>query len=78
MFSVERYKIMIKEKHQREVRAEGKFVPDIVDTCTPRKRQVFRIRLSMPVRRGVSRYVLETAKRLMQEYRADLDYLRDR
>ncbi len=31
----------------------------------------------IPVRHGVSQYVFETAKRLKEEYQADLDYLQE-
>lgn len=38
----------------------------------------FRRRLRMFMRRGISPHVINTAERLMQEYQADLDYLKDR
>lgn len=39
---------------------------------------LFRMWSRIQMRRGISQHVIDTAERLMQEYQADLDYLKDR
>ncbi len=36
-----------------------------------------KVHHKIPVRHGVSQYVLDTAKRLKKEYQSDLDYLQE-
>ena len=57
---------MIKETHQERMHTP---VPDTRKTLNP------KAQCKIPARQGVSQYVLETARRLKEEYQADLDYL---
>jgi hypothetical protein len=41
------------------------------------KRRLFHIAFK-PARQGISQHVLDTADRMIEEYKSDLDYLKDR
>jgi hypothetical protein len=75
---MERYRAMIKERHQGEVRIDSKCSTDVEGTCMPREHRLFHMQSRIPIRHGVSQRVIEAAKRLKKEYQADLDYLQDK
>ena len=60
---------MNRDKHLERMEVVRHPVPDTQKTISPEAQP------KLPVRQGVSQYVLETAKRLKKEYQADLDYL---
>lgn len=62
---------MIKEQRHEEMPMAKTSVPG---NERPHKLKVHH---KIPVRQGVSQYVLEAAKRLKEEYQADLDYLQE-
>ncbi len=66
---------MIYEKAQEKVLIDGVPVSNTINTGKPVAVHSLQ---RFPMRRGTSPRVLKAAKRLMKEYQADLDYLRDR
>jgi hypothetical protein len=69
---------MITERNQEVVQAKRTFASGGKSTHASRERRLFKAKLRIPMRRGISQHVIDTAERLMQEYQADLDYLKDR
>ena len=62
---------MIKEQRHEEMHVAKASVPHA------EKPHKLKVQHKIPVRHGVSQYVLETAKRLKDEYQTDLDYLQE-
>jgi hypothetical protein len=81
MFSVERHTTMIKDEKRRTTKMMGlvnRLIRDIPTTrSVPIRGHLFRIS-SEPVRQGASQQVLDVADRMIEEYKSDLDYLKDR
>jgi hypothetical protein len=73
--------MMIKDEMQRTMRVgdrENHLTRDIPNSRSiPIRRRLFRVTFK-PVRRGMSQRVLDTADRMIEEYKSDLDYLKDR
>lgn len=73
---------MIKHRQKRTIEADEQAVPITQATLDTRsyagKRRWFGLAAKNPTRSGTSQHVLDVAKRMMKEYHADLDYLKDR
>ena len=71
--------MVIKDEMQRIMRIGDRENHLTRDTPTSRpipiKSRRFQIK---PMRHGISRQVLDTADRMIKEYKSDLDYLKDR
>ena len=82
MFSVERLGIMIKDEKQRTVGMENNRSHHTKNPShsgfMSNRRHFFRFAFKMPMRRGVSQQVLDTADRMIEEYKPDLEYLKDK
>jgi hypothetical protein len=67
----ERNRNMFEEQHCEKTHLTIAYVPNTGKT------HKLKAHHKIPVRHGVSQYVLETAKRLKEEYQTDLDYLQE-
>lgn len=80
-FSVERHKFMIKDEKQRTTRTRNRgnhSMRGIPDTRLIRARYRFFSKGSGPLRQGTSQHVLDIADHMIEEYKSDLDYLKDK
>jgi|GEM_PF-2834322 hypothetical protein len=81
VFSVERREIMIKDEKQRTTRRGSQLngsVNNGPNTRFTRTRRSFFLAVFKPMRRGVSQQVLNIADQVIEEYKSDLDYLKDK
>lgn len=81
VFSIERHNIMIKHEKQGVVSLWISKISSIKGVLNfrsrPTRRNLSHVAIR-PVRQGVSPQVLEMLDRTMEEYKEDLEYLKDR
>jgi hypothetical protein len=72
---------MIKDEKQRTTRVRDRvnYLTRDIPTARsiPIRRRLFHVAFK-PVRQDISQQVLDTADRMIEEYKYDLDYLKDR
>jgi hypothetical protein len=69
---------MLKETPQETVRMRNRSASNVKGTFNTQRVGVKHHIPGLPRRHGISQQVLNSAERLMREYQADLDYLKDR